>query len=387
MATAKKNAPKAQESVSEELKSVEASDITAEAKIAPAASENVSGADLTAEKMDAESIREAAKSRQAARLARESNLASMQSKLLDESSLRVAMSRGQIFTGEIISVEVLELGANKEIAVSIMLDKYVRVIIPYGELFAKNPIDMSTVDESTEDGRYKYLRRKRQFAEKMIGGVTSFCITSIFKDANGLRVLGSRVKAMRKANEFFFTCKNPRYKVGDVCDGVVTSVSVHSLVLLIGGVDVVITQSRLTLRWMEDLHDFYEVGDSVRVKITEIKVDGEDVSLTVDPIAVELEEAKDRNYLVTRGSTVRGIVTNVYGKGDRIYIYAWLPRLELPARILHMAANDFGREITAGTTLRLRVSGYDENGRVVCVALSEHGNSGMFNTNRVKNNF
>lgn len=387
MATSKKKTSEAAEKASEELEAKTIQDTQDDENVNGEALRGSENAPDGSKKMDAEVIREAAKKRQAARIGRENDLAAQQSKLLDESSLRVAMSRGQVFNGEIIAVETMEFGNCKEVVVSILLDRNIRVIIPFGELLSKNPIDMSTVDESTEDGRFKYLRRKRQFAEKMIGGLTSFCITNIFKDENGLRVLGSRVKAMRKANEYFFTGKSPRYKVGDICEGIVTSVSVHSLVLLVGGVDVVLTQSRLTLRWMEDLHDYYDVGDTVRARITEINVNGEDVSLVVDPIAVELEDAKERQMIVSRGATVRGIVTNVYGRGDRIYIYAWLPRLELPARILHMSPNDFGKEITAGTTLRLRVAGHDENGRVICVALSEHGNMSMFNSYRPDNRY
>ena len=133
---------------------------------------------------------------------------------------------------------------------------------------------------------------------------------------------------------------------------------------------------------MRYVHESYKIGDTLSVKIREINrnEEGRVISLVLDHIACELSDSKERYALLKDGARLRGIVTNVYRPvGSRsIYIYAWLPEWEIPAKISRIDANDFGREIKSGTQLRLEVINHDENGYVTCVALSEHGNSGMF---------
>ena len=313
---------------------------------------------------------------------REQRIEAEQRELTKESSLKNAISRGTVMSGKIVSVETLELGENKEIAVSVLLDKTTKVVIPFGELYASNPIDMSTLDLETPTGNYQYLRRKRQFAEKMIGATISFCLTNLYRDDGVFNALGSRRQALQILRKNYFMGELPRYKVGDIVSATITSVAVHSVAVTLGGVDVVIPQYRLTLRWLLNLHDHYQVGQKINARIADVKINGDEVSVRLDPIFCELEDAKERNRLLADGSMVKGIVTAVYRPEgqNRIYIYAWLPMWDIPARVLHMSANDFGREITAGTQLRLRVSGHDTNGRVSCVAMSEHGNSAMFDS-------
>ena len=151
-----------------------------------------------------------------------------------------------------------------------------------------------------------------------------------------------------------------------------------------GGVDVVMTQSRLTYRWMYELIDNYKVGDTVPAKIKSVtrKEDG-GFEVELDTIAVELENARERQYLVNVGDTVFGIITQIHGK-DKIVILTWLKEFELPARCLRINHNDFGCDMKAGHELRMKVVGFDKNGMVVCQALNQVGNGSFFKTLRIQ---
>lgn len=317
------------------------------------------------------------------RESREQRIADEQVGLSTESSLRSAIHEGTIFDGVAAAVEVMENGdGREEVALVVLLQRTIKVVIPFNEMFTYNPIDMSTVNVNTPEGQRDYIRRKRAFAEKMIGAKIEFSLLNIFPDGPVMTAIGSRAAAMRRISARMFGGRNPRFKEGDVGDATVTAVSRHAIAVVFNGVDVVIPQYRLSLRWMRYVGEYYHIGDAVRVKIRQVKMSDEGYveSLTLDPIACELADARERYSLLKQGARVKGIVTNVYRPvgTKNIYIYAWLPDWEFPARILRINANDFGREIKAGTSLRLQVAGHDENGYVSCIALSEHGNSSMF---------
>ena len=321
------------------------------------------------------------------REAREQRIADEKVELTTESSLRSAINTGTPFTGTAASVEAIKnKDGREEVALIVLLNRTIKVVIPFKELFTYNPIDMSTVHEDTEDGQREYMKRKRQFAEKMIGANICFTILNIFPDGPVTTAIGSRAAAMKRIARRNFGGANPRIKERDVGDAVVTAVSRHAVAVEFNGVDVVIPQYRLTLRWMRYVQENYAIGDTIRVKVRKINMaeDGNVESLVLDPIACELADARERYALLKDGARLKGIVTNVYRPAGtkRIFIYAWLPEWEIPARILRIDANDFGREIKAGTTMRLEVAGHDENGYVSCIALSEHGNSGMFTRSR-----
>ena len=321
------------------------------------------------------------------REAREQRIADEQAELTAESSIRSAIKAGTPFYGKASAVEIMKNSDGKEeVALVVLLQRTFKVVIPFNELFTYNPIDMSTVDLTTDQGISDYVYRKRAFAEKMIDAEIAFCILDVFPDGPVTTALGSRAAAMHKIASINFNGRNPRCKEGDIGEATVTAVSRHAIAVEFNGVDVVIRQYKLTLRWMRYVQEFYSIGDKIRVKVRQIKRDGDGnvIALDLDPIACELADSKERYALLKDGARVRGIVTNVYRPvGSRsIYIYAWIPSWEIPAKILRINANDFGREIKAGTQMRLEVSSHDENGYVTCIALSEHGNSGMFTRGR-----
>lgn len=359
-----------------------------------AAEAPISAEETEEKKTTAEEVRSARRENRRRQAAvneeREQRIAQEQVELTTESSLRSAIRNGTQFTGTAAGVETVEgEDGEQEVALVALLKLNFKVVIPFAELFTYNPIDMSTVDLSTEEGKRDYIRRKRVFAEKMIGSTISFCLLNIYPEGNMTTALGSRAAAMRRISQRMFGGTSPRWKEGDVGTAIITAVARHAVAVEFNGVDVVIPQYRLTLRWMRYVHEFYKIGDPISVKIRDIHKDdkGRIESLVLDHIACELADSRDRYALLKDGARLRGIVTNVYRPvGSRgIYIYAWLPEWEIPARISRIDANDFGREIKAGTQMRLEVISHDENGYVTCVALSEHGNSSMFTQFRTYN--
>ncbi len=308
-----------------------------------------------------------------------------QSTLTNESALRSAIRTHKVFSDQVAAVEVFAYEGQTQIAAIVVLEKAFKVIIPFNELFTVNPIKAEEIDRNTADGRYEYMRRTRQFAERMIGGTIPFCITAAENVDGNLVMLGSRAKAMERQSQIFFGGSNPRYKEGDVVEATLTSVNVHSVVALIGGVDVVIPQHQLTRRWCLDLHDRYAVGDTILAKIRSVSKDSSGaVKVTLDPISIELEDAKSRYNIIRNGGRTKGVITNVLrrvspnGENVGINIYAYLPSFDLYARVIRINANSFGRKMTAGTQVMVRVIDHHESGYLICEAMYDHGNNSMF---------
>ena len=325
------------------------------------------------------------------RRAREENrvrrITAEQEEIANESALRSAVRTGRVFTGEVAAVEELSFGGESQIAAIVVMEKRFKVTVPFSELFTVSPIDMSTVDLSTSDGRYEYMRRTRMFAERMIGGVIPFCIIQVERDDNGIVMLGSRARAMERQSRIFFGGDNPRYKKDDIVEATITSVNVHSIVVLVGGVDVVIPQYSLTRRWFLDLHDGYKVGDMLLARIADVRTNSHGQYVVVlDPISVEIENAKTRYHILNNGGNTKGIITNVIArrneKGERVgmAIYAYIPSFDLFARVIRINANSFGRKLSAGSQVMLRVIDHADSGYLICEARYDFGNNSMFNS-------
>lgn len=325
------------------------------------------------------------------RRAREENrvrrIAAEQEEIANESALRSAVRTGRVFTGEVAAVEELSFGGESQIAAIVVMEKRFKVTVPFSELFTVSPIDMSTVDLSTSDGRYEYMRRTRMFAERMIGGAIPFCIIQVERDDNGIVMLGSRARAMERQSRIFFGGDNPRYKKDDIVEATITSVNVHSIVVLVGGVDVVIPQYSLTRRWFLDLHDGYKVGDTLLARIADVRTNSHgQYVVALDPISVEIENAKSRYHILNDGGNTKGIITNVIArrneKGERVgmAIYAYIPSFDLFARVIRINANSFGRKLSAGSQVMLRVIDHGDSGYLICEARYDFGNNSMFNS-------
>ena len=334
---------------------------------------------------DAENLKETTKSHGAARAEREKRIAETQSVLTKQSALRDAVRKGSVVDVVISQVFKVKKGEMEEVLLGGVTSSDISVTIPFSEYFPDNLVDPKTADLDTADGRYQFTKRKMQVAEKQIGSIRSICVREVIKDVDGhITILGSKKDADKKISEYYFGGKSPRIREGDIIEATINAVSKHTLVVNVGGVDCIVTHSRLTLRWYPYLIGNYEIGQKIQAKVKSVEKDPDNIfHVVLDPIYCELERARERRYLAKVGSTVKGIVTSVHSRGSQIKIFGYLMDLDLPARILNISANDFGREIVAGTSLRLKVEGYSPDGFIVCRALSQHGNGDMFSSNRI----
>ena len=337
---------------------------------------------------------EGARSSQSSRAraeARERNASLSQARIANESALISAIHTHQIFTDTVAAVEEINVGDQLEVAAIVMMEKAFKVIIPYSELFPQSPVSPADFNNlKTGTDRFNFMRRKRQFIQRMIGGETPFCLTAYEMDGDNMILLGSRAQAMKEQRRSDFGGRNPKYKVGDVVSAKITSVNNSSIVVMFGGVDVVIRQMRLTRRFYLDLHDGYKVGQEIRAVLTDIQTDasGDVTSITLDPIRVELADAMSRYHNLRDNGRTKAIITGVRERtlpdGRKVRnMYAYLPAYDLFARVVRMDANTFGRNITVGTGVLVRVikGGHSPDGYLLVHAEYDFGNNGMFNSN------
>ena len=150
---------------------------------------------------------------------------------------------------------------------------------------------------------------------------------------------------------------------------------------------MVIPQYSLTRRWFLDLHDGYKVGDTLLARIADVHTNSNGQYVVVlDPISVEIENAKTRYHILNDGGNTKGIITNVIArrneKGERVgmAIYAYIPSFDLFARVIRINANSFGRKLSAGSQVMLRVIDHGDSGYLICEARYDYGNNSMFNS-------
>lgn len=321
---------------------------------------------------------------------REKNLAEQQADIVNESSLRTAMQRRRIFYSKILSVEEYQIDGQTEVVVAILLGKNIKVIIPFSEMFPRNPMNSSRVDPSSETP-VRLVQRKRQLAERMMGADTPFILTGMEVNGDMIIATGSRAQAMNMIAERAFGGSNPRYKVGDLVEARIISVSVHALTVMFEGVDVTIPMAMLTRRWILDLHDAYNVGEPIYARIRGIMKENDVYRVQLDTISVELEDALDRYHVLSDGARTRAIITAVFktqpragGADGQNRIFAWIPHYELPVRVVRLDSNTFGRKIPAGTEVIVRVNRHSEDGYLICEAIYDYGNNSMFSQGRYR---
>lgn len=322
---------------------------------------------------------------------RERQQAQTQAQIADESALISAIHTQRIFTDRVAAVEEIRLREYTDVAAIVMLGKSFKVIIPYNELFKVspvNPVEYNNLERSID--RFNFMRQKRRFIQRMIGGQIPFCLTAYEQDGDDMVLLGSRVRAMELQSRNFFGGNRPRYKVGDVVSAKITAVNNSSIVVLIGGMDVVIRQRQLTRRFYLDLHDGYRVNQDLLAVLTDVQTDdkGNVSSITLDPIRIELEDAKSRYHVLRDNGRTKAIITRISKRttddGREVRnMFAYLPTFDLFARIVRMDANAFGHEMTVGTQVMVRVikDGHSDDGYLLCHAEYDYGNNGMFNAN------
>jgi small subunit ribosomal protein S1 len=104
----------------------------------------------------------------------------------------------------------------------------------------------------------------RKQARKLIGEKVAFVVIAVDRE-NGFFV-GSRKQALQQMADK--TLK--KIDKGDIIPSVVREVYNANMVLDIGGIQCRVPTSDVTYGWIDNLHDYYKVGDHVKVKVMDL---------------------------------------------------------------------------------------------------------------------
>ena len=110
---------------------------------------------------------------------RERQQVQSQAQIANESALISAIHTQRIFTDKVAAVEEIRLGDHTDVAAIVILGKSFKVIIPYNELFKESPVrpeEFNNLEHSID--RFNFMRQKRRYIQRMIGGQIPFCLTA-----------------------------------------------------------------------------------------------------------------------------------------------------------------------------------------------------------------
>lgn len=115
----------------------------------------------------------------------------------------------------------------------------------------------------------------RNDARQLIGEKVVFMVIAIDKD-NGFFV-GSRVAALEEMRNI--TLK--KIEEGDDIMAVVRKVFNSSLFVDIGGIELRIPNREVSYGWIDSLHDYYKVGDHIKVRVTKVDKKKKEVEVSI----------------------------------------------------------------------------------------------------------
>lgn len=316
------------------------------------------------------------------------------------SALQTAMHRRTIVNGVVSSVEVRRMDDAEDavdlVLLAVMVDGGYKVLVPFEEFYQENPVDMQTVDLSTDDGRRAYTRRRRALAEKLYELKIPMLITDMQmndRDENGMydyAIVASRRRALDIQEAISFgggRSGAPLVKEGEMIQATITSVAVHAVAVVLGGVDVRIPMRLLTYRYLLDARTKYRVGDTLWVYVRQIKeLPNGRHAMLLDARMAELQAARMKQKLLPIGTSTLGVITSVRHiepSAERpdgaLNITAYLKMYDMPAVVRGLPASYLGREPISGDELRLVVRGFSRMGFVVAECPRFNGAPGLLN--------
>lgn len=316
------------------------------------------------------------------------------------SALQTAMRRRSIVNGVVSSVEVRQMDDAEHsvdlVLLAVMVDGGYKVLVPFEEFYQENPVDMQTVDLSTEDGRREYTRRRRALAEKLYELKIPMLITDMQmndRDENGMydyAIVASRRRALDIQEALSFgggRSGAALIKEGEMVQATITSVAVHAVAVVLGGVDVRIPMRLLTYRYLLDARTKYRVGDTLWVYVRQVKeLPNGRHAMLLDARMAELHAARMKQKLLPIGTSTLGVITSVRHidpTAERpegaLNITAYLKMYDMPAVVRGLPVSYLGREPISGDELRLVVRGFSRMGFVVAECRSFNGAPGLLN--------
>ena len=176
--------------------------------------------------------------------------------------LKASMKSKKILSGRLEGVERTPTG----IPIAVIYYKDVRIVIPATEM-------MIDINEYEDQSKLELNNRYSQILSRTMGADIDFIIVGIDKKLNS--VVASRKEAMLKKRQQFYLNEiegKPRIRVGKKVESRVIAVGDKVMRIEIFGVETTISARDASWEWIEDLRDYYNVGDRIFVKIMELEV-------------------------------------------------------------------------------------------------------------------
>ena len=194
----------------------------------------------------------------------------------------------KILSGTICAMEV-EQDGKKKVDCAIVYYEHIKVIIPIHEMA---------------------ITQERKYLRNMLGAKIDFIVLEI--DELRECVVASRKKAMEIKRQIEFS----KHYQGDKVEATVISVGIKHIKVNCLGIDINLRIDDLAYGYIQDVNEFYSVGDVIEVKILEI--DKENYLLKIS--AKELLEDPYKNIRIyfTEGGEYVGKITGYAPNG--VYI-------------------------------------------------------------------
>lgn len=216
--------------------------------------------------------------------------------------LQNAYATKKPLTGTLSGVE-----DEKDNGVVVLYYKEYRILIPYDEMELK----LAVHESDTE----KTLRTRRRIALRyMMGCEMDFLIMGIDKESRS--IVASRKRAMaHKRHYYYFDNETGKAKIApqDVVEARVIAVGEKVIRVEVFGVECAIPAKEICWDWLGDARERYNVGDRVKVLITEIKTDPEKETVFIKASLKKLirNDSLERLTRCKVQSTYTGRITDI----------------------------------------------------------------------------
>lgn len=196
-----------------------------------------------------------------------------------------------------------------------------RIIIPDSAFFMPNTVFPKGYKDSDKKGK---ITARKQFISYQINARICFVITDVAKTKDGVVMMGSRVKAMRKLQDRYFyhlkdkTLEETGIKLGDIAYAHVLYVRAYNVLVECLGVETYLDAFNLSNEAVDNCFEFVKPGDTVKVRLKKIHLNentNEGVYLTVSG---RLNATPEQIKNIKKGATYSGTIKG-YNKANACY--------------------------------------------------------------------
>ncbi len=297
-------------------------------------------------------------------------------------AIRTAIHNRSIARAAVSAIQTVVLQERTAVCLAFALGDGIKVLIPYGKAFMREPIPAETVDLTKPGGRETYLKRQKLVMERLLGTEIQYLPESIVEDAmDGTAVvIGNRTKALEIERSNYYLSPSPVIREDHAYRATVISVAAHAVTVLLGGIEKVIPQNWATNRYAADLNTVFRQNQKITVVVRHIRTESGDADCDFDLLTGEIMDCAERTAMVCPGEFTFATLSKLIPfKGEdgkkRTSMVAWIDGWDVPARLTSVPVNALGVPLKPGDKVRLKVNSVDEEGYVRGYVRSAHGTS------------